>query len=237
MNLPSFRFKQFEISDKSAAMKLGTDAVLLGAWAALNTANYILDIGTGCGILALMAAQRNSTAAIDAVEIDESSCKCAKNNFNLSPWVNRISLCHQSFQDYFKNVKKRYDGIIVNPPYFSKQLQSPDYLRNQSRHNQALPFDVLIYGCKTILADDGCIHMVIPDISFDEITKITQREQLFFNNHCIVTTNSSGKKKRHLITLGKKNTYYITDNLIIRDAQGNYTEQYKELTKDFYIIF
>lgn len=237
MNIPTFQFKQFAISDTEAAMKLGTDAVLLGAWATIEKAKNILDIGTGCGILSLMAAQRNSEASIDALEIDKNSCECAKKNFAHSSWTNRIILYHQSFQAFFKNTKKKYDGIISNPPYFSNQLPSPDSLRNQSRHNQSLPFDVLIYGCKKILADNGQIHVIIPDISFEEIKRLIQREQLFFHKHAIVMTNDTGKKKRHIITLGKNKMDYITEKIIIRDTEGNYTGQYKELTKEFYINF
>jgi tRNA1Val (adenine37-N6)-methyltransferase len=141
MSNPFFHFKQFTIYHNLCAMKVGVDGVLLGAWADCRNAGYILDAGTGSGLIALMLAQR-SNAIIHAIDIDENSCNQAEINFTNSPFHDRLSVEHISFQNYFPPV--RYDLIVSNPPYFANSLKSPDKNRNLARHDEFLPIEVLI---------------------------------------------------------------------------------------------
>jgi len=136
---PWFQFKQFTVWHDKCAMKVGTDGVLLGAWADMEQARSILDVGTGSGLIALMAAQRNLTAAITAIDIDESAIIQARENFDRSPWVNRLTAEPISLEDFAGSTDAMFDVIVSNPPYFHQSLHSPDKKRTLARHS-ALPY-------------------------------------------------------------------------------------------------
>ena len=141
----SFEFKQFTIKQDKCAMKVGTDAVLLGSWATANGSHLILDVGTGTGIIAMMLAQK-TIAHIDAIDIDELACIQAAQNVSESKFFGRVEVMHTSLQQYVKNAQKKYDLIITNPPYFEQSLKSSDEQRSCARHADVLPFDELIDG-------------------------------------------------------------------------------------------
>jgi tRNA1Val (adenine37-N6)-methyltransferase len=152
-----FRFKQFSVDDSKCAMKVGTDAVLLGAWADVTCAETILDIGTGCGLIALMAAQR-SNAHITAIDIDESTTLQSKENFLSSPWHDRLEAIHiEQFQpDYL------FDLIICNPPFFKNALKTPFHERNLARHNDSLSFESLVSHVNILLSENGKFFFILP---------------------------------------------------------------------------
>src|SRR5262245_47431299 len=147
-----FNFKQFIIRDDKASMKVGTDAVLLGAWADVASAKKILDIGAGTGVITLMAAQRNQNAEVVAVEIQLPDFEELFENVRQSPWHNRIHVCHSSIQDYKSEIQ--FDCIICNPPFFSKSLLPPVESRQKTRHNVTLTQKDLVESVKRLLASE-----------------------------------------------------------------------------------
>lgn len=160
-----FDFKQFSICQEHAGMKVGTDSDLLGTLSAGG--QNILDIGTGTGVLSLMLAQRYPEAKVTAIEIDENAVKDATLNFANSPFHQRITLHHQSFQDYLqetKNLSEKpiFDSVICNPPYFDKSLECPNESRTRARHTSSLPFPVLVKGAYDLLCEGGCFSVCIP---------------------------------------------------------------------------
>src|SRR5664279_1596216 len=144
-----FRFKHFSVDDSKCAMKVGTDGVLMGAWADVSAAEKILDIGTGCGLIALMAAQR-SNANITAIDIDEDATLQSKENFLSSPWHERIEAIHATVQQFQPDFL--FDLIICNSPFFKNALKTPYHERNLARHNDTLPFDSLVSSVNRLLS-------------------------------------------------------------------------------------
>src|SRR5688572_25791334 len=153
-NKSHFRFKQFTVSHARSTMKVGTDAVLLGAWVSVDQAQSILDIGTGNGTIALMLAQRSSeVASIEAVEIEATDALQAEENFKNSPWHAKIELHHTSIQNFFP--QKKYDLIVSNPPYFNNSHRPPNERRHQARHTITLPYHELIDATVRLLNNGG----------------------------------------------------------------------------------
>ncbi len=160
-----FEYKKFTIQQDHAAMKVGTDADLLGTLS--EGGHRILDIGTGTGVLSLMLAQRYPEAKITSIEIDDNAILDAEVNFRNSIYADRISLIHQSFQDYFAEMKAKgqlacYDSVVCNPPYFDKSLECDDLSKTRARHTSSLPFAVLIRGAYELLEDGGVFSVCIP---------------------------------------------------------------------------
>lgn len=155
-----FTFKQFHIDHSRCAMKVGTDGTLLGAWATLPTDGSILDIGTGTGLIAIMAAQRSFGSKITAIDIDEDCVLQARENVSASPWHDRIEVIHSALLDF--SPAQKFDCIISNPPYFIDSQLSPDAARSTARHTATLPFDELVSGVKRLLADDGHFSLILP---------------------------------------------------------------------------
>ena len=163
--MANFKFKQFEIQQDRCAMKIGTDGVLLGAWANVAQASSILDIGTGTGILSLMAAQRNHNAVIDALEIEEKAFEQASLNIQNSPWKERITVYHRSVQNH-KDIDtyNYYDCIICNPPFYNIDTKShiKDKARNIARNSKTLSFDALLECTKNLLEVKGSLSLILP---------------------------------------------------------------------------
>lgn len=160
-----FHYRQFDIHQEHAAMKVGTDSDLLGTLC--EGGSRILDVGTGTGILSLMLAQRYPKAEITAIEIDENAIIDAKQNFSESPWHDRISLHHIAFQEFLVKQEQAgmmdyYDSVVCNPPYFDKSLECPDLSRSRARHSSSLPFDILAQGAYSLLCDGGVFSVCIP---------------------------------------------------------------------------
>jgi tRNA1Val (adenine37-N6)-methyltransferase len=158
-----FRFKQFTIQQERAAMKVGTDGVLLGAWASVPLpGGRVLDVGTGTGLIALMIAQRTVNVEVDALEIDPSSALQAKENFRNSPWRERLSCMHVSFQDYAARCKTQYDLLICNPPFFSASSKTPSSEKNLARHDDSLGLDDLFKGAVGLMKKNSLISLILP---------------------------------------------------------------------------
>ena len=233
-----FTFKQFHIIDDHTAMKVGTDGVLLGAWAKGGT--RILDIGTGTGLIALMMAQRFSIAQIDAIEIDKGALEDAHTNVSASPFNDRINILNSSLQDYASCSENQeggiYDAIVCNPPYFINSLKNPLQQRTTARHTDTLSHQELIYHSKRLLKPNGTLSVIIPYDNKD----ILEAEAIFNGLSILKITNiktkSSKPAKRCLIEFGKDTTtVYKIEEQVLNDDNGIRTMWYQNLTQAFYI--
>ncbi len=232
-----FRFKQFIVYQEKAAMKVGIDSVLLGAWADFDNAKRILDIGTGTGLLSLMAAQK-SLAQITAIEIDEDSIKQAQENINLSIWSERIKIVNSSFQDFAKQKDLKYDCAICNPPYFNGTYQSPNQQRNKARHNNTLPLPDLFAGLNRILAPNGKLYIIYPYFQKDDLISEAYKYNFYPNKILEIKPHKNKPAKRIAICFSQKNIPSNITQLFIKDAiTMQYSKEYINLTKSFYLDF
>lgn len=233
-----FQFKQFCIIQERSAMKVGMDGVLLGAWADASGAKRILDIGSGTGLIALMMAQKNFQAQVDAIEIDEEAFLEAKLNAQNSPWKNRINPVLCNFQEFALRADQKYDLIVSNPPFFTNGEKAPIKNRAQARHSDSLSSDDLISGAANILNKGGRIALVLPSDTFPEIEKLTGKNKLFISRLCRVKPNPLKPEFRILIELTNSECILKEESLLIEfERHHDYTLQYKALTKDFYLKF
>lgn len=229
-----FQFKQFHVSDSTSAMKVGTDAVLLGAFAEVGKAQSILDIGTGCGIIALMIAQR-SEAKIDAIDIDKSSIEEAKRNFKNSPWSVRLTATHSSMQDYAKIIDQNYNLIVSNPPFFENSLESPDKNRNLSKHSRALSHQELLAGVAKLLSPNGFFEVILPLSEREKFINLALVENFYCQKELIIFPKKGKVVNRIILRFSDERQEIEKSELIIRNADNLYTEEYISLTKDFYL--
>lgn len=237
-SLPVFHFKKFSIDDSSAAMKIGTDAVLLGAWADCENASRILDVGTGTGILALMMAQRTTDVNIDAVELDSAAALLAGQNAKLSPWSNRIAVYNVSFQEFSQNAKHKYSHIICNPPFFSNSLKAAGEARNLARHNDSLPEKELLPGISTLLSDSGKAALIIPSDALGKWSALAEKTALFPTVVTWVKSSPLHKPHRVLIQFARNNQLPVIENQIcIYKSKNRHSAEYQYITRDFYLKF
>jgi len=215
-------------------MKVGTDSDLLGTMA--RGGCRILDIGTGTGIIALMLAQRYPEAQLTAIEIDDNAVIDATTNFAASPWSDRITLVHDSFQNYLQNTHPVFDAIVCNPPYFDKSLECSDLGRLRARHSSSLPFDVLIGGACSLLKEGGFFSVCIPPEVLSEFLRIGEEVgfRLFENNQ--VQALPGNPPKRFVLIFQKTQALSaptVVNTYCMRNADHTYTEWYRHQLKDF----
>ncbi len=229
-----FNFKQFTIIQEKTAMKVGIDGVLLGAWANVSNSGSILDIGTGTGLLALMCAQKNKTTTIDAIEVNTDAFNEALNNVNNSPWSNRISIKNIDFQSFTEN--KKYNHIISNPPFYTENSHSPDIGRNIARNANNLPLDFLLKKASEYLSENGKISLIYSSQNLDLLKKNVSNNNLNISNICYVYPSLHKTCHRVMVEINNyKKSETIETSLYIRNEKSEYTTEYKDLTKDFYI--
>jgi tRNA1Val (adenine37-N6)-methyltransferase len=218
-------------------MKIGTDAVLLGSWVNTREATTVLDIGTGTGILALMMAQRTQ-AHIDGIEIDQDACEEAKQNAESSPWKDRIKIHHTSFQEFTRTTNNKYDLILSNPPYFANSLKPADTGRSRSRHSDLLSLRDLLAGTLSLLSEQGRATFILPSDRGKQWLNEVAMNYLYPSRICMVFPKEGKPAKRWMLEISKEiisaSKY---SELIIRDTGSSYTDHYRDLTKDFYLIF
>jgi len=230
-------------------MKVGTDAVLLGAWAFTEgDCKRVLDIGTGSGIIALMLAQRFQWARIDAIEIDSAAGLQAKQNFSESNWGNRLNCETIDFNAFIEDRKSNqaanntfgYDLIVSNPPYFNQSLQAPDEKRNWARHGVQLTFEQLLAGTGKLLNEKGFFCVILPISAAESFINLALLNNLFLYKKTIVYPKPNRNANRVLMAFSKQNfggNAIQADLQIENEARFDYTEGYKQLTKDFYLKF
>lgn len=233
-----FKFKNFTIQQDRCAMKIGTDGVLLGAWASLGNHPFsILDIGTGTGIIALMMAQRSSAELIDALEIDEDAYEQAVENFENSDWGDRLFCYHAAFDEFVEEMQEeeKYDLIISNPPFYSDEYTSGNAQRDQARFADALPFEELLQGVSLLLSEEGKFNVIIPKKEEETFLKIAEQNHLFPHRITRVKGDVNSEVKRSLMEFGFEKKELNPTELTIENSRHNYTPEYIELVKDFYL--
>lgn len=232
-----FKFKQFNLQQEHSAMKVGTDGVLLGAWAGTGNHKKALDIGCGTGLIALMLAQRYSDLIIDAVEIDGSSCIDARKNINDSPWKDRISLYNMAIQDFKKNVEMAsYDLILSNPPYFRHSLKPLDESRAAARHDETLELNEIIEISSVLLNPDGILGMIIPSALAADVIMEAEKSSLYPFRKLWVRPTPDKMINRLLIEFSFQNKLLSKEELVIEEfGRHKYSAGYIKLTRDFYL--
>ncbi len=235
-----FELKQFTIKQDRCAFKVGTDSVLLGAWAKPENAKRVLDIGTGSGILALMMAQKtNADSFITAIDIDEGAVDQATENAVQSPWNHRIRVIHSTLQEFAPSPAQGFDFIISNPPYFNTDTRSSDPKLAQARNTLRLSFNELISGVVNLLDPEGTFSVILPVSEVKVFNHIANINGLKLNHLCRVFTRPGAQyEKRHLMEFSRKDGMTRETTITIEDGtKNNYTDEYKNLTRDFYLKF
>ena len=237
MNKP-FKFKKFSVSQDRCAMKIGTDGVLLGAWTSLEHQPFsILDIGAGTGVIALMLAQRSDAENIEALEIDEDAYEQAVDNFENSDWGDRLFCYHAEFWEFVEEMQdeEKYDLIVSNPPFYSENYSSQDARRDQARFAEALPFPELLEGVAALLTEDGKFNVIIPFREEEHFLQLAEEQKLFPSRITRVKGNPEVPPKRSLLELGFLEQEIRPETLIIETSRHEYTPEYIELVRDFYL--
>lgn len=217
-------------------MKVGTDSVLLGAWAPIEHCTSILDIGTGTGLLAIMAAQRNPSAAITAIDINEDATMQARENAARSPWKERINIFTADVREYAPKIL--FDAIICNPPFFTRSLKNPDEARATARHDETLSLEELSSAAASLLAGKGCVAVVLPIERRADILSAMSMHGLFLFRETRIRSSLQKAPKRVLMAFKKDfPTQPLTDEICISTSSGQYTDEYKKITKEFYLNF
>ncbi len=232
-----FRFKQFTIQDSVCAMKVGTDGVILGAWADMNSpvaSPSILDIGTGSGLIAIMLAQRFADAHIDAIDIDESAIIQTKENVANCPYAERIIAWKKDLADMEE--EPRYDLIVSNPPFYQEDTSCPDAKRDTARHTSSLPFDLLMSKASAMLDSHGTFCVIIPTTAASDMIGSSALHSLYLSHRTDIHTTMRKPAKRTLLAFTHDRTVNtIIDHLYLRDADNNISAEYKLLTEAFYL--
>ncbi len=229
-----FDFKQFRIYQHKSAFRIGTDAVLLGAWADTSSAAMILDIGTGTGLLALMMAQRTGSEII-ALEPDNHSYEQALENVRINPWNNRIQVLNIKVQDYYPDHK--FDLIVSNPPFFRKSLANRDERLSRARHDHDLPSFNLLRAVERLITVNGKFCLVLPYAEAALFIAEAANFELYCNKILRVKPMPSAPVKRMLMEFGREKRELQQSFLTIETARHEYTDEYKKLTADFYLDF
>ncbi len=231
-----FTFRKFTIRQDRCAMKVGTDGVLLGAWAGegiteLQSIKNILDIGTGTGLIALMSAQRFPDAMVTAIDIDKDATEQAMENIHNSPFTHKINVLCKSLQEYIEDetVQGKYDIVVCNPPFFDNSLTCPDPRRTTARHNSTLPFASLMKGARILMASDGIFALVIPSECRQKIEDEAIFAGLMLSRRVAIVTKEGKKPKRYLLEFTLNSTT-IDEHILSLES-----EEYRAMTADFYL--
>ncbi len=232
MSNPYFRFKQFTVFHDQCAMKVGTDGVLLGAWANCSHARNVLDVGTGSGLIALMVAQR-SKSLITGIDIDADACKQASINAQNSPFSGRLRIIRSSFQDFYP--ENKFDLIVSNPPFFANALKSPDKGRSQARHSDDLPLEYLFRKSVEILSPEGKLALIIPADRSEEADVYASESKLHKTGEIRISPLPGRPPKRILLEYSMQHSACLRSEWSIELSRHVYSDQYITLTKDFYL--
>lgn len=234
--MSGFRFKQFEIAQDRCAMKVGTDGVLLGAWA--SGGSRILDIGSGTGLISLMMAQRFPMAQVVGIDMDEDACGQAKENVERSPFAERVVIRHCRLQDFHCAGAGNglFDAIVSNPPFFVNSMKNPDSKRSMARHTDTLPFRELWSGVKRLLSENGAFSVVLPAEVKEDFIAEGCVSGFYLIRQCAVKTVERKQPKRYLLSFSKhRNGMQESTTEIMMDKDGNRSEWYTKITDEFYL--
>ncbi len=238
-----FRFKRFNVAHSRSAMKVGVDGVLVGAWADVSSARTILDAGCGCGLIALMCAQRNGAATIDAVEVDSEAAAEAADNFRMSPWAERLTVFCADINEHQPPLVGAYDHIVSNPPFFDSGVTQIDTGRQLARHVSAFSPISLIDVADRLLADDGRLTMIFPREDYEKIAEEAKQRGFAVSRVCHVRGRADRPVKRTLCELRRAGASEaavaepVAGLLTLETSPGIPTPEYQALCKDFYLKF
>ena len=232
-----FKFKQFSVQQNKTAMKVGTDGVLLGAWAPINHNPFsVLDIGSGTGIIALMLAQRSSAEQIDALEIDEDAYEQAVDNFENSLWGDRLFCFHAGLDEFIEEPEDEYDLIVSNPPFYSEDYKTESEQRDLARFQDAMPFEELVEAADLLLSENGIFALILPFKEEKNFIALAKESELYPTKITRIKGTPTSEIKRSLLAFSRRENNEIEiDELIIEISRHVYTPEYIELTKDFYL--
>ncbi len=232
-----FKFKQFSVAQDQTAMKVGTDGVLLGAWSPIPENCFsILDIGTGTGIIALMMAQRSIAEQVDAIEIDEKAYEQASENFENSPFNDRLFCFHAGLDELIEEPEDEYDLIISNPPFYTENYKTADEQRDLARFQDAMPFEMLVEAADLLLSENGILSVIIPFKEEAHFVALAKEFELFPFKITRVKGTPTSEIKRSLLAFSRnKIDDFPVNELIIETERHVYTSEYIALTKDFYL--
>jgi tRNA1Val (adenine37-N6)-methyltransferase len=232
-----FQFKQFVIHQDRCAMKVGTDGVLLGAWAPVNDNPFsVLDVGAGTGIIALMLAQRTHAEQIDALEIDEDAYEQAVENFENSPWRDRLFCFHAGLDEFIEEPEDEYDLIVSNPPFYTEDYKTENEQRDLARFQDAMPFEELIEAADLLLSENGIFALIIPFKEEEKFIALAKESELYPIKITRVKGTLKTEIKRSLLAFSRNEASDVEiDELVIETDRHVYTPEYIELTKDFYL--
>lgn len=229
-----FSFKQFVVAHDRCAMKVGTDGVLLGAWAHLNGAKHILDIGCGSGLIALMAAQRTPDATVWGIDIDAPSVEQAQENALASPFAGRVHIAWQDILTYSPLLS--FDHILCNPPFYTEQTLPPEEARMRARHTAGLSLEALLERVSAIVAPKGLFSLILPTQTAHAFVTHALSCGWFVARECHVYTVAHKPPKRILLTLSRSNPCTAgKEELVLQGDDGKRSEAYSSLCSDFYL--
>ena len=236
MSSSIFNFKEFTVEQDRCAMKVGTDGVLLGAWAEISSdVNSILDIGTGTGLIALQLAQRSGAEVVDAIEIEADAFEQAVGNFENSEWADRLYCYHATLQEFVNEMDEKYDLIVSNPPFYNDTFRKLDEKRAMARHTGELTFEDLLSGIKKLLSVDGTAAVIIPFKEENQFLKSARNKLLFPKRISRYSGHKDADLKRSLIQLSQTETAPGEESFFLEHTRHEYSEHYKNLVKDFYL--
>lgn len=235
--LSKFQFKQFTVNQDRCAMKIGTDCVLLGAWCPVEKNPFsVLDIGAGTGILSLMLAQRSNAQQIDAIEIDENAFEQCVENFENSPWGDKLFCYHAGLEEFIEEPDDKYDIIISNPPFYSEDYKTENKQRDLARFQEALPFEDLVDAVNLLLNENGIFAVIIPFKEEERFIDLCAEVELFPVKVTRVRGSQTTAIVRSLLAFKRYELPVLEANeLVVETSRHQYTEEYVALTKDFYL--
>ena len=235
--MSGFQFKQFGIQQDRCAMKVGTDGVLLGAWA--TTGEKMLDIGTGTGLIALMMAQRNSSGTVDGIDIDPDAVEQARGNVAASRFAARVRVEECSIQSFRLSENGCYDVIVSNPPFFQNSLGSPDEQRHLARHADSLTYRELFDAVTRLLTEDGVFAAILPFDCRDAFVAEGVLHGLRVRRECAVRTTQRKAPRRYLLEFSRRaesGSLGEYEEVVLTDSNGGRSEWYRQLTEEFYLF-
>jgi len=229
----TFHFKKFSVKHDRCAHKVGTDGVLLGAWADVKYATRILDIGAGSGVIALMMAQRSEhDTHIDAIDISEEDCEQAKRNVASSPWPEKIKIVNRALQKF---VSAPYDLIVSNPPFFTDSARPLAAERTRARHTETLPPGAMLENVKRLIMPAGKLCLILPVTEAERFLALAKAEGWYCSRLCEFRARENKPPERFLIQLQLQKHELKKENLILYEHGEMWTSAYKNLTRDFYL--
>ena len=234
MNNKPFHFKHFSMMHNHSTMRIGTDAVLLGRWVDVGQSDRVLDVGTGCGVIAMMLAQRGALC-VDAIDLDENSAQEADLNFRTSQWSDRLNAYNADVRTFDKRV--RYDLIVSNPPFFVNSSKCDAERRSMARHaGVTLSFSDLFVSAKRLLVEDGRLAVVLPQREEHNFVAEALRHGFYLSRKLdIVPVAGLAPNRVNLELVQSPSEFQNVDNLVLRDADGALSDAYNTFLKDFYL--